>query len=59
MPFLTVDQGALQTRISSDAGDIELAGPDLQGNPLANVLKYRHKNRNSRLIVKLLFVCGV
>src|SRR2546421_4114050 len=40
MPFLTVDQGALQARISSDTGDIELAGPDLQGNPLANVLKF-------------------
>jgi alpha-D-xyloside xylohydrolase len=40
MPFVTVHQGALQARISSDTGDIELAGPDLQGNPLANVLKF-------------------
>jgi alpha-D-xyloside xylohydrolase len=40
MSFLTVDQGSLQARISSDTGDIELAGPDLQGNPLANVLKF-------------------
>jgi alpha-D-xyloside xylohydrolase len=40
MPFLTVDQGALQARISSETGDIELAGPDLQGNPLASVLKF-------------------
>jgi alpha-D-xyloside xylohydrolase len=40
MPFLTVNRGALQTRISSDTGDIELAGPDLQGNPLANVIKF-------------------
>jgi hypothetical protein len=38
MPFLTVDQGVLQARISSDTGDIEFAGPDLQGKPLANSL---------------------
>ena len=40
MPFLTVDRGAFLARISSDKGDLELAGPDLQGNPLANVLKF-------------------
>jgi alpha-D-xyloside xylohydrolase len=40
MPFLAVTQGSVQARISSNTGDIELAGPDLQGNPLANVLKF-------------------
>jgi alpha-D-xyloside xylohydrolase len=40
MLFLSVDRGALQARISSDKGDLEFAGPDLQGNPLANVLKF-------------------
>lgn len=37
-PSLTVDGGPVQARIFSDTGQIELAGPDLAGRPLANVI---------------------
>ncbi|BDI28933.1 alpha-xylosidase [Capsulimonas corticalis] len=38
--FLSFDSGPLQARIYQATGHIELAGPDLAGNPLANVITY-------------------
>ena len=37
-PVISFDAGPLQARISQQSGHIELAGPDLAGAPLANVV---------------------
>jgi alpha-D-xyloside xylohydrolase len=37
-PFLSFDQGKLQARVYENTGHIEIAGPDLAGNPLANAV---------------------
>jgi alpha-D-xyloside xylohydrolase len=38
-PASTLDAGELQARISQQSGHMELAGPDLTGTPLANVVR--------------------
>ncbi len=38
--FLSFDSGHLQARIYQNSGHIELAGPDLAGKPLANVITF-------------------
>ena len=37
-PVISFDAGPLQARISQQSGHVELAGPDLAGIPLANVV---------------------
>jgi len=39
-PFTSFDAGALQGRIYQNAGHLEIAGPDLAGNPLANLVHF-------------------
>src|SRR5712692_1458540 len=39
-PFLAFDAGSLQGRIYQDTGHIEIAGPDLAGNPKANLVHF-------------------
>jgi alpha-D-xyloside xylohydrolase len=38
--FLSFDSGALQARIHKDSGHFALVGPDIQNNPLANVVQF-------------------
>jgi alpha-D-xyloside xylohydrolase len=38
--FLSFNSGERQARIYKDSGHFALAGPDLQGNPLANVIQF-------------------
>jgi alpha-D-xyloside xylohydrolase len=38
-PSLRFDAGGLEARVFQDSGHIELAGPDLAGQPLANVVQ--------------------
>ena len=38
--FFSFDSGPLQGRIYRNSGHIEVAGPDLAGNPLANVVRF-------------------
>ena len=38
-PVLSFDAGPLQARLSQQTGHIQLAGPDLAGRPLANVVQ--------------------
>jgi alpha-D-xyloside xylohydrolase len=38
--FLSFDQGSLQARIYKDTGHLEVAGPDLVGNPAANIINF-------------------
>jgi alpha-D-xyloside xylohydrolase len=38
-PVLSFDAGPLQARLSQQTGHIQLAGPDLAGHPLANVVQ--------------------
>ena len=39
--FLSFDSGSLQARIYQNSGHIELAGPDLANNALANVITFQ------------------
>jgi hypothetical protein len=39
-PFLSFDAGPLQARIYQNGGQVELAGPDLAGTPLANLVTF-------------------
>jgi alpha-D-xyloside xylohydrolase len=39
-PFLSLDQGPLQARLYQDTGHVGLAGPDLAGAALANVVTF-------------------
>jgi alpha-D-xyloside xylohydrolase len=39
--FLSIPSGQLQARVYGNSGHIELAGPDLDGNPLANVITFQ------------------
>jgi hypothetical protein len=45
--FHQLDSGALQARIYIDTGHIELAGPDLSGRPLSNVVTFQPPVVNS------------
>src|SRR5205809_416655 len=38
-PFVSVDAGELQARVYQQTGHVELAGPDLAGHALANVVR--------------------
>src|SRR5437879_5853089 len=38
--FLSFDSGPLQARVFQDTGHIALAGPDLAGTPVANVILF-------------------
>jgi alpha-D-xyloside xylohydrolase len=37
-PFVSFNSGAFQGRVSQNSGHVAVAGPDLAGNPLANVV---------------------
>jgi alpha-D-xyloside xylohydrolase len=45
--FRKLDSGALQARVYLDSGHIELAGPDLSGRPLSNVVTFQPPVINS------------
>jgi alpha-D-xyloside xylohydrolase len=38
--FLSFDQGLLQARIYQDTGHLELSGPNLAGEPAANIIRF-------------------